>query len=240
MFWESLLTVEKVYFVIGCVASGLLLVQLILLLIGFGGDGDMDGDVDTDTDSDGGIGIFTIKGIIAFFALGSWISLAASKGGVHWGWTLLIFFVSGTVALVGVGLLYKNAYKLQSSGNIDSAMAIGKIGEVYLTIPANNNGRGKLSVTLQGKLCEIDAVTNDEITIATGKAAKIIGVIGDTYIVEAYKADAPDANESTEIVDANLNDNSAMQELKDTDAAQPENAVNEESIGATVTDGKKA
>lgn len=238
MFWESLLTVEKVYFIIGCVASGLLLVQLILLLIGFGGDGDMDGDVDTDTDSDGGIGLFTVKGIIAFFALGSWIALAASKGGVHWGWTLLIFFVSGTVALIGVGLLYKNAYKLQSSGNIDSATAIGKVGEVYLTIPGNNSGRGKLSVTLQGKLCEIDAVTNDEETIVTGKAAKIVGVIGDTYIVEAYKADTS-AESVDEVTSGVAPDVSALENLNDTDDAQAaENAVSEESIGATVTNNK--
>lgn len=239
MFWESLLTVEKVYFIIGCVASGLLLVQLIMLLIGFGGDGDMDGDVDMDTDNDGGIGIFTIKGIIAFFALGSWISLAASKGGVHWGWTLLIFFVSGTAALIGVGFLYKYAYKLQSNGNIDSSLAVGKIGEVYLTIPGNNGGHGKLSVTLQGKLCEIDAVTNGANAIVTGQSAKIVGIIGDTYIVEAVNenigVDAPvDCEQKKE---DSFENNVCLSEC-DSDKSTSE-TVEQDAIGATVTSKKK-
>lgn len=238
MFWESLLTVEKVYFIIGCVASGLLLVQLIMLLIGFGGDGDMDGDVDMDTDNDGGIGIFTIKGIIAFFALGSWIALAASKGGLHWGWTLLIFFVSGTVALIGVGFLYKYAYKLQSNGNIDSSLAVGKIGEVYLTIPGNNGGHGKLSVTLQGKLCEIDAVTNGANAIATGQSAKIVGVIGDTYIVEAvndntYVEASVDCEQGK---DDSIDDNESLLD-ENLDKSTSE-TIEQDAIGATVTNKK--
>lgn len=184
MFWESLGLVGQIYFIIGCVASGLLLIQLILLLIGFSGDSDVDlGDSDP---TDGGLGIFTVKGLIAFFAIGSWVALAAFKGGLHWGWTIPIFFFSGALALVGVGFLYKYAYKLTSNGTMSPEQALGKTGEVYLTIPANNGGAGKLTITIQGKSTEVDCITYDAEPIMTGQIATVNEILGDVFVVSAY------------------------------------------------------
>lgn len=200
MFWESLGLVGQIYFIIGCVASGLLLIQLILLLIGFSGDSDVDlGDSDP---SDGGLGIFTIKGLIAFFAIGSWVALAAFKGGLHWGWTIPIFFFSGALALVGVGFLYKYAYKLTSNGTMSPEQALGKTGEVYLTIPANNGGAGKLTITIQGKSTEVDCITYDAEPIMTGQIATVNEIVGDVFVVNAYTRPSADT-QSTSDDDAN-------------------------------------
>lgn len=193
MFWESLGLVGQIYFIIGCAASGLLLIQLILLLIGFSGDSDVDmGDSDP---SDGGLGIFTVKGLIAFFAIGSWVALASLKGGLHWGWTIPIFFFSGALALVGVGFLYKYAYKLQSNGTMSPEQALGKTGEVYLTIPANNGGSGKLTITVQGKSTEVDCITYDAEPILTGQIATVNEIVGDVYVVSAYSRATASATE---------------------------------------------
>ncbi len=97
MFWEQLGLIGQIYFVLGCIASVLLLIQFILLLIGFAGDGDIDiggdGGADFDGDADGGIGIFTLKGIIGFFAIGGrcclrirWIERWLDHFGVNHMW----------------------------------------------------------------------------------------------------------------------------------------------------------
>lgn len=204
MFWESLGLVGQIYFIIGCAASGLLLIQLILLLIGFSGDSDVDiGDSDP---SDGGLGIFTVKGLIAFFAIGAWVALAALKGGLHWGWTIPIFFFSGALALVGVGFLYKYAYKLQSNGTMSPEQALGKTGEVYLTIPANNGGSGKLTITVQGKSTEVDCITYDAEPILTGQIATVNEIVGDVYVVSAYSRTT---SSSTDIVNGDSNKSEA-------------------------------
>ena len=71
---------EWTYFVIACIGTLLLLVQVILMLIGAGDGGP---DFDTDTDGDGafdshtdtGLSLFSVKGITAFFAIGGWTGL---------------------------------------------------------------------------------------------------------------------------------------------------------------------
>ncbi len=183
MFWEQLGLIGQIYFVLGCVASALLLIQFILLLIGFAGDGDIDiggdGGADFDGDADGGIGIFTLKGLVGFFAIGGWVGVACVLGGLHEGWTIPISIICGFVAFVAIGLAYKEIRKLQADGVIDNRNAIGKVAEVYLKIPAKGEGHGKLSIVLQGKLVEMDAVTDETEAIPTGKEVKVIGLIGD-------------------------------------------------------------
>ena len=181
MFWEQLRLIGQIYFVLGCVASALLLIQFILLLIGFSGDGDIDigdGGPDFDGDADGGIGIFTLKGLVGFFAIGGWVGVACVLGGLADGWTIAVSIVCGLVAFVAIGFAYKAIRKLQADGAIDNRNAIGKVAEVYLKIPAKGEGHGKLSIVLQGKLVEMDAVTDETEAIPTGKDVKVISLVG--------------------------------------------------------------
>ena len=182
MFWEQLRLIGQIYFVLGCVASALLLIQFILLLIGFSGDGDIDigedGGPDFDGDADGGIGIFTLKGLVGFFAIGGWVGVACVMGGLADGWTIPVSIICGLVAFVAIGFAYKAIRKLQADGAIDNRNAIGKVAEVYLKIPAKGKGYGKLSIVLQGKLVEMDAVTDETEAIPTGKDVKVISLVG--------------------------------------------------------------
>ncbi|MDE6968112.1 MAG: hypothetical protein K2P12_05570 [Clostridia bacterium] len=189
MFWEQLRLIGQIYFVLGCVASVLLLIQFILLLIGFSGDGDIDiggdGGADFDGDADGGIGIFTLKGIIGFFAIGGWVGVACVVGGLHDGWTIAVSIICGFVAFIAIGLAFKAIRKLQASGTIDNRNAIGKVAEVYLKVPAKGEGHGKLSIVIQGKLVEMDAITDELEAIPTGREVKVIGLIGDVCRVSS-------------------------------------------------------
>ena len=67
--------------------------------------------------------------------------------------------VVGALFLLGTALLVRNLLKLQSSGNLDYANAVGTIGTVYFTIPAAESGGGQLSLMMQGRLITADART---------------------------------------------------------------------------------
>lgn len=182
MFWEQLRLIGQIYFVLGCVASVLLLIQFIMLLIGFAGDGDIDiggdGGPDFDGDADGGIGIFTLKGLVGFFAIGGWVGVACVMGGLKDGWTIVVSIICGLVAFVAIGFAYKAIRKLQADGALDNRNAIGKVAEVYLKVPAKGEGHGKLSIVIQGKLVEMDAVTDEAEPIPTGREVKVISLVG--------------------------------------------------------------
>lgn len=187
--WTDWSVLQRVYFVIAILFSLALVVQLILMLVGAGSGGDADidfdgdGDPDISVDTNNGLALFTVKGIIAFFAVGGWTGFALGDGMLDTIWVILISVAAGLVALVGVGLLMKLVTNLGDDGNIETKNAVGKIAEVYLTIPAHCSATGKITVEIQGRLTETEALTEGE-ELKTGTKVKVVKTDGDTCIVE--------------------------------------------------------
>lgn len=192
-FFNSLSILEIILFVLAASASIILIIQIILMLVGFSGGDASDIGTDTDTfdgsdnvDSGAGgdLALFTVKGIVAFFAVGGWVGFAMSTSGIHIAWVITGAFLSGAAALVGIAYLIKLGLKLQSNGMIVYKNAIGSYATVYLTIPSKGNGKGKINLTVQERFIEAEAITNSDEKIITGSQVKITDYINDTYIVE--------------------------------------------------------
>lgn len=185
-FWNDMSGLGKGFFIVGCVAAALLVIQIIFMVIGFagGGDADVDTDFDGDADVDGGdgIGLFTVKGLIAFFAIGGWVGLGMDSAGLHPALSVIIACVCGAGAFIAVGFIYKAMFKLQSSGNIRIEGAVGKTAEVYLRIPAS--GTGKVTVLLQEREVEFDARTRCGYDIPTGSRVMVVETVGGKLVVE--------------------------------------------------------
>lgn len=185
-WYLALTSLEKIFFWIGVVGSIALIVQIVLLLISFGGgdlDADGDFDMDGDVDTDGGLGIFTLKGLTAFFALGGWCGFAAATYIPNVWAPILIALATGTVALIGVGFAMRAIAKLQCSGNLVPEKLAGKRATVYVSVPASRTGRGKITLTAQGKFMEIDAVTDGD-RLAVDEEVEILSYTEDFAVVK--------------------------------------------------------
>ena len=179
-------TLIKVY--IACAAAGgtVLLGQAGLNLFGLGGDVDIDADVDVD-DLDAGdgsvsfISVRTLASFMTIFGLVGWLGTAEEWGGVK---TPLFALLAGSSTMLVVAYLMFAFRKLASSGTVEPRRAVGSIAKVYLKVPAKHSGRGKVTVTLQGRSQEFSAVTGGE-EIPTGADCKLVGMTtDDTYEVE--------------------------------------------------------
>jgi hypothetical protein len=120
----------------------------------------------------------TITAGIAFFGLAG---LASGASGLDAFTTLGIAGAAGVAALLGVHELMKALASLRSEGNVCVANARGEIGRVYLRIPENNAGTGKVTVNLQNRTVELRAVTQDE-ALPTGTAVVVVDVIDDDTV----------------------------------------------------------
>lgn len=174
-FWEGLDFIQKFYFCIAIPSTSLLLLQTLLLIFNFSDEFD---DIDFDMD---GFTLFSVKGIISFFAVGSWSGLLFYDM-MPTPLVIILSFIMGTLALVGIAFLMKYLMKLQSSGNLDYNNAKGKTGTVYLTVPKNNNGFGKINVLIQERLIELEAKTVENEDISTGSKVEVVEII-DNYAV---------------------------------------------------------
>ena len=187
-WWQSLPGFEKILWAIALLFSLLFLIQTVMSFIS--GDGDEAfGDADDAIGSDEGIahGFFTIKNFIAFFTIFGWTGIALSKGNVNKTLTIFISLGAGLLVVVIMMLLFRSMSRLRQSGTLLIDKAVGATAEVYLIIPAARGGFGKIHIKVQGSLHEMQAITDDEEQIATGKLVKVVDVVNEAVLVVTSK-----------------------------------------------------
>ena len=206
-WWNSLTLVSQIFYCIAVPSTLLLLIQTIMMLVGLGDDAASDiGDVDvSDADvSDGvfgdneiteipddfgleGLRILTVKGIISFLVVFSWVGIVLESVGAQLFITIPVSAVCGLATMLLLAFLMRAVMKLRSDGNMDTKNAIGTSGKVYLTVPPARSGEGKVQLLLQGSFVELGAVTDDETAIPTGSEIVVVGVSGQTDLVVRRK-----------------------------------------------------
>lgn len=195
-WWEALDVAGRIFACIAIPSTVLLVVQIVLNLLGIGMEGnvdvpDADGDGDinfNDYVMDDGFRFFTVRGIIAFLAVLGWtgLTMLSYKNGLPL--TLVVSVAAGFAAMFVIALMFRLFMKLQNDGTSDIQNAVGKTGTVYLTVPSDRGGKGKVNVVFQDRLTELDAITDDSAPLPYGTEIEVVGVSGqNTVIVSKQK-----------------------------------------------------
>ena len=178
-WWMSLNGMGQLFWGIAIFFSIPFIIQFAMSFIGLDADTDID---DLDGDIDGDFHLFSIKSIIAFFTFFGWSGVALMTtqiGGI------LIFIgaiFSGIVAmLIVTGVIYFFS-KMQETGTLRLDNAIDKIGEVYINIPENRKGTGRVQIKVQGSLRELDAMTDGK-PLKTGGMIRVITILNDRILL---------------------------------------------------------
>lgn len=195
---------ETFFIVCATVGCTVLVLQFLMNVLGFAGDmGDMGdgGGVDVDISGDiGDIGdvgdvadvdagdvhhhhtgmtiakVLTFQTIVAFFAffgLGGWAALGAQQPPVF---SVMIALAAGTASMFVVAYVFQGLRKLEASGTVQLSRALGCRGRVYLRIPADGTGVGKVTLTTQGRTIEVKARTPGP-ELKTGTNVKVSKIL---------------------------------------------------------------
>jgi len=213
-WWEGLDTTLRFLYCIAAPSTLILIIQTLMSLLGGmdGGGGsnfsdtsgldldtpDLDFDApdlgdlpDADVYTDGsghGDGtlfrLFTLQGIVAFLTVFSWSAIGGISAGAPETGSILIGAALGAAAMLAIAKLVKMTSKLAENGTIDLKNGIGERGQVYIIIPANGDGAGKVMLKIQSSLIECSAVTRESAALKTGTPVRVIDVVGDTLVVE--------------------------------------------------------
>jgi uncharacterized membrane protein len=185
-WWQGLEVFEKILWAIAIIFSALFLAQLLWSAIG----GDVDdpsaiGSADEYIGDEVGIGhqFFTIKNLIAFFTMFGWVGLAAHSSGLNKLVSTILAIGAGLTMVFIMVFLLRSVNKLRHSGTMEIKNALNKVCETYLFIPPKRNGLGKVHIQIQGSLHELEAMTDDETQIPTGKIVKVTGILNDQILL---------------------------------------------------------
>ena len=190
-WWAGLSVAMKILWGITLAASLIFVIQSILTFVGADTNTDFDVDVDMTFDGsdlsniEGGSNLYTFRNVVNFFLGFGWTAILL-QGQIKSKALLLVVAVAVGIALVALVMwLFKWLSSMQQSGNINVyRAAVGCQGKVYLTIPAERAGEGKVQITIQGAVREYNAVTDGD-AIKTGTPIKVTEVIDtNTLLVE--------------------------------------------------------
>ena len=188
---EGMEPLQRVFAMVALPATILLVFQTIIALVfgSFGGAGaDCCDGGDCTTAGSGstdyeGLQVFTIRGLIAFFCIFGWTGLVLKANNVHSALSVLISAVAGMLFMILMAYIFAAFMKLQSNGAIDISSAVGASGTVYLPVPAQRSGSGKVNVLASGRYVEYSAVTDDDAPLPTRTNITVVDVSGNTLVV---------------------------------------------------------
>jgi hypothetical protein len=173
----------------GCavVASVIFLIQMVLTLIGMdSSDVDVDFDGADTMDLGGGLNLFTIKNFMGFLVGFGWTGVCFYDTITSPILLILAAFVVGCLFVGIFVFIYKQTKKLEHNGAFKIEDVKGMTVSVYLRIPSEGTGKGKVQVSQNGSVHELDALTDDE-EIPSGAKVKVIDII-DNETVKVERA----------------------------------------------------
>jgi len=177
----------NILFWIGTLAGGLL---VLLLLLSIFSSLDIGGDVDVDAhDADGSVDhapLGILKTLLTFVSVGAFTARAIFLN-TSWSWTLVIFtaLIAGMVAVVLLSWFFRWLLKNQEQGNWHMWQTEGKMGTVYVPIPAKGKGRIKVKIDQTNR--EVAAKSRDGQAMGTHDRVFIVEAREDFVIVVPYR-----------------------------------------------------
>ena len=206
-WWTSLEPAMKVLWAVTLSASLVFVIQTVMTFLGAAGDGDFDINSDFDADmpgdiadgavdagahdvsghdathAGGGMNLLTFRNLINFLLGFGWTAILLQDRFPSPPLRLLVAIFVGVLLVAAVMLLFKWLTGMQESGTINVyKSAVDCQGSVYLTIPGERAGAGKVQITINNSVREYEALT-DGPALKTGTRIRVVEVISPTTLL---------------------------------------------------------
>lgn len=183
-FFVGMSTLQQSFWWVAIIASLIFLIQLIFTIIGTDLSDGLGADFDGHLDAvHGPFQLFSFRNLINFLMGFGWTGVAFYKSIQNQGFLIALATAVGLLFVVIFFIVIKQILKLTEDNTFNIDKLIGKTAEVYLRIPQQKSGKGKIQVSLNGTNHELLAITESE-EIASGSLVRIIRVEEKILIVE--------------------------------------------------------
>lgn len=161
-FLSNLDPLLKSFWYVAIPTSLIFIVQTIMTFLGTDSSDGIDADFEGDFDGvDAPFQLFSLRNLINFLLGFSWTGIS------------LFNTIENKTQLIGLSLavgasfvylffvIIRELQKLAEDNSFKMENALGKTAEVYLTIPENKSGMGKVLISIKGSVRELDAMTEN-------------------------------------------------------------------------------
>jgi uncharacterized membrane protein (Fun14 family) len=172
----------KVYWIIAGITSLIFVIQMIMTFAGIDSSDGLSADFDGDIDGDSPFQFFSLRNLINFLLGYGWGGICCYDTFASKVWVNIFAFLTGFLFLLLFFLIIKQILKLNQDNTFQIKDALGNVADVYLTIPGEKSGKGKIQISVKGAFHEIDALTEGE-KISTGDKVKVTKIIDNQTVL---------------------------------------------------------
>lgn len=180
---DSLDPLLKTFWYVAIPVSLIFIVQSILTFSGTdGSDGvnpDFDGDI---AGGEMPFQLLAFRNLIHFLLGFSWSGISFYSVITNPVLLIGVSVVIGVLFVLGFFFILRQVQRLSEDNSFKYSKTIDKTAEVYLSIPAKRTGKGKVLVSVNGSVRELDAITDQDV-LKSGSTVKVIGVENNILIV---------------------------------------------------------
>jgi len=167
----------KIYWMIAGVATLVFVIQTIMTFVGMDSSADFDADFsDTEMHGDASYPFFSIRNLVNFLLGLGWGGVCFYNTFKSPIWVAVFAVLTGLVLVFIFLFIFKQMLRLKRDNTFKISETVGKTANVYLAIPENKSGKGKIQISVRGAFHEIDAQTTDE-RIPTGAIIRVLEVL---------------------------------------------------------------
>lgn len=183
-FFENLDPLLRTFWYLAIPTSVIFAIQSILTFIGLdateGLDTDFDGNIDG---ADEPFQLFSFRNLINFLLGFSWSGISFYDVISNKGLLIAVALAIGIGFVALFFLIIKQLMRFSENNSFNIQNTLNKTAEVYLTIPANRLGHGKILVSVNGSIHELVAITEEVSDILTGTLITITQIENDNILV---------------------------------------------------------
>lgn len=179
-FFENLDPLLKVYWYIAIPVSLIFIVQTVLTFIGI--DADVDTDFEVHHDGEGPFQLFSFRNLINFLIGLSWTGIAFYSTINNHLILIAISVVIGIAFVLFFFFIIQQIQRLAEDNSFKIESTLSKTGQVYLTIPARKEGKGKIQISVKGTVHELPAITEHD-KLETGAMVRVTSILDEHILV---------------------------------------------------------
>lgn len=181
--FEGLDTLLKTFWFVAIPISLIFIIQTIMTFMGADASDGVETDFNGDFDgTDAPFQLFSLRNMINFLLGFSWTGISFYSTITNKPLLIIVSLAVGIVFVLLFFVIIKQVQKLAEDNSFKITSTINKSAEVYLTIPENKKGKGKIMISVNGAYHELEAMTEND-RIPSGAVVKVVKIENNNILI---------------------------------------------------------
>lgn len=183
-FFSTMDGAQQFYWYIAIGASVVFIIQTVMTFVGADTDTDVDADLDGSIDdAHAPFHLFSLRNLINFLLGFGWTGVSLYHIIPNKLLLGIVAFLVGVLFIAVFFFIMRALIKLSEDNSFQIRETIGMTADVYLTIPKEKEGKGKIFISVRGTTHELSAITECNEELKNGTLVKVLDTEGDSLVV---------------------------------------------------------